>query len=528
MIDENFNLNSFPFKKKPRILPVFLGPGGFSVLFIIFLVVILGSGVFASFSMVGGFLNAITGKHDLETLKQQSDILNDLTTEEILELIETDKIDASFYETMMISKEEFQHLLSEVIAYNTAVVTKTIEIECEHTYTEWVEDEAHPEGGLYVQKTEYVYRPIEVSSADIERFYLDWQLVYALCLTDTMKGVRDWSRLPSSDGKGTMIHHGAEHEDIDYIISHVKMNYEYLTDLARSPKSSYSLEECKNLVHTPYEYGDESTEEGAWKYYYPHSVLSRAYSGYSCMYYLLSEDGTQLTNFICASDVAHFEKIIERFCPRYNFGYFSIILGFLPGGEDLRDRLELYYANSDTGHEIFDDEIHYVIGDGIDKSLLPTSTERLDTEFGDLTDYGDLGFDETIGGDIVREALSKVGCIYDQNRRWEEGIYDCSSFVWRILQSVGISLSEICSGSTAAEECRGMVNAGMVVSIDKIQQGDIIFYSGYVNGRYRNVTHVAIYAGDGKIVHAANAKDGVKVGNFYKSGLVCICRPYRA
>ena len=199
----------------------------------------------------------------------------------------------------------------------------------------------------------------------------------------------------------------------------------------------------------------------------------------------------------------------------------------MPGGEDLRDRLELYYANSDTGYEIFDDEIHYVIGDGIDKSLLPTSTERLDTEFGDLTDYGDLGFDETIGGDIVREALSKVGCIYDQNRRWEEGIYDCSSFVWRILQSVGISLSEICSGSTAAEECRGMVNAGMVVSIDKIQQGDIIFYSGYVNGRYRNVTHVAIYAGDGKIVHAANAKDGVKVGNFYKSGLVCICRPYR-
>ena len=68
----------------------------------------------------------------------------------------------------------------------------------------------------------------------------------------------------------------------------------------------------------------------------------------------------------------------------------------------------------------------------------------------------------------------------------------------------------------------------MMISPQSIQQGDIIFYSGYVNGRYRNVTHVAIYAGDGKIVHAANKRDVVKIGNFYQTGLVCICRPYKA
>ena len=527
MSDGYRNVDFIPSKGKGKKLLLFLGPGGISLIFIIFLVVILGSGVFASFSMVGGFLNAITGKNDLEALREQAGILNDLTAEEVLELVVADKIDDSFYETMMISKEEFEYLLKEVIAYNNEEVVKTIEIQCEHTYTEWEEDETHPEGGTYVKKTEYPYRAIEVRSSDIERFYLDWQLIYALCLTDTMNGVKDWSLIPAEGEKGSFVHYGADHEEIDYIISHVKMNYEYLIDLARSAKGTYSLEECKSLVHTPYEYGDENTEEGAWKYYYPHSVLSRAYSGYSCMYYLLSEDKGMLTNFICASDVVHFDKIIERFCPRYNFGYFSIILGFIPGGDNLRDQLELYYANKDTGYEIFDEEISYVIGSGIDKSLLPTSTERLDTEFGDLTDYGDLIFDESIGGNIVREALSKVGCAYDQAQRWEEGIYDCSSFVWRILQAVGISLSEICGGSTAAEECKGMVNAGMVISPEDIRQGDIIFYSGYVNGRYRNVTHVAIYAGDGKIVHAANERDGVKVGNFYKSGLVCICRPYK-
>ena len=514
-------------KKKIGMISVIAGTGMIPTFLLIFGIVILGSGVFASFSMVGGLLNALTGSSNLEALEEYSDILDGLTEEEILELVVSDKIDSSFYEMMMINREEFQYLLEQVIEYNATEVVKNIKIECEHVYTEWIEDENLPIGGYFVKRKEYPYQTITVNSRELENFYLDWQLVYALCLTDTMKGVDGWSRIPGNGEKGSMVHFGENFEEIDYIISNLRMNYEYITDLARSPKDTYSLEECKELVHTPYEYGDENTREGAWKYYYPHSVLSRAYSGYSCMYYLLGEDEKSLTNLICASDIAHFEKIMERFCPRYNFGYFSIILGFLPGGERIQDRLELYYGKKDTGYEIFDKEISYVIGSGIDKSLLPTSKERLDTDFGDLTDYGDLAFDETLGGKIVKEALEKVGCIYDQNRRWEEGIYDCSSFIWRILQSVGISLAEICSGSTAAEECRGMVNAGMVVSLSDMKQGDIIFYSGYVNGRYRNVTHVAIYAGDGKIVHAASQRDGVKVSNFYKSGLVCVCRPYK-
>lgn len=533
MNDEmDFMMEPIPAKKKgvgrKIIAAIFsaLSP----ILLLVFAIVILGSGVFGAFSMVGGFVSGLFGDSSLETLQEKAAGLNDLTDEEILELVKSDKIDESFYETMMISQEEFQYLLEQVIAYNTQSVERTIEIECEHRYTEWVEDETLPMGGYSIPRVEYEYRPITVRSSDIERFYLDWQLVYALCLTDTMKGVESWQRLPGieEEKKGTLIHYGSEHEEIDYILSHVQMNYEYVTDLARSPKASYSMEECKALVHTTYEYGDESTSEGAWKYYYPHSVLRRAYSGYSCMYYLLSEDQTMLTNFICASDVNHFERIIERFCPRYNFGYFSVILGFIPGGEDIQERLESYYANKETGLEILDEEIHYEIGSGIDKSLLPTSTERLETEFGDLTDYGDLIYDESVGGNIVREAMSKIGCLYDQNRRWEEGVYDCSSFIWRILSSVGIDLSKICAGSTAAEECRGMVDAGMTISPQSIQQGDIIFYSGYVNGRYRNITHVAIYAGDGKIVHAANKRDGVKIGNFYRTGLVCICRPYKA
>ena len=512
------------------------------ILIMLIAIIFIGSGVFGAFNSVGAFLNGIFGRSDTETLLENTDMLDGLTEEEILALVINDKIDSSFYNNMMISKDEFQYLLERVIEYNAIEVKKNIQIECEHTYLEWVEFErppsyaANPNAGInpdepqgeYVKRTERVYKTIEVNSKDIEKFYLDWELVYALCLTDTMNGVDGWRALSESDNRVDKYeHYGPNHEEIDFILSNVQMTYEYVTDLARSPKSVYTLEECKSLVHTKFEYGDEDTTEGKWLYYYPRSILSRAYSGYSCIYYLLSPDMTMLNNMITASDVKHFELIVDRFCPKYNFGYFATILKLIPGGEELAERLELYYQYKDEGYNISDRGINYIIGDGIDKSLLPTSTERLDTEFGDLTDYGDLIFNEETGNKIVAEALSKVGCEYSQEDRWGVGSYDCSSFIWRILQSVGIDLSTICNGSTAAEECRGMVEAGLVVPLSDIQPGDIVFYSGYVNGRYRNITHVAFYAGDNKIVHAANAKDGVKVGNFYKTGFVCVCRPYK-
>ena len=246
--EQNWLLEAIRQKTKKRAVKIGVSMLGsmLPMLLIIFAIVILGSGVFGAFSMVGGFLDGIHGKSDMETLKNEAARLNDLTEEEILELVKSDKIDASFYETMMISKEEFQYLLEQVMEYNAQDVSKTIEIECRHTYTEWIEDETLPEGGYSEQVTEYPYREITVRSADIEKFYLDWQLVYALCLTDTMSGVEDWTRTfmeGSEEGaKGTLIHYGTDHEEIDYIISNVRMNYEYVTDLARSPKDKYTMQ----------------------------------------------------------------------------------------------------------------------------------------------------------------------------------------------------------------------------------------------------------------------------------------------
>ena len=67
----------------------------------------------------------------------------------------------------------------------------------------------------------------------------------------------------------------------------------------------------------------------------------------------------------------------------------------------------------------------------------------------------------------------------------------------------------------------------MTINPADIQQGDIIFYANGSGNRYRGVTHTAIYAGDGKIVHARGKAYGVCVSNYYTKGLVCVCRPYK-
>lgn len=116
-------------------------------------------------------------------------------------------------------------------------------------------------------------------------------------------------------------------------------------------------------------------------------------------------------------------------------------------------------------------------------------------------------------GDIVSLALSKVGCSYSQTNRDGEGSYDCSSLVYRLYAQLGITYL---SGLSAAEEARYLETHGMGITEDMLQPGDLIFYSYQQNGRYKNISHVAIYIGDGKMVHAANPNRGV------------VCDPYRA
>lgn len=109
-----------------------------------------------------------------------------------------------------------------------------------------------------------------------------------------------------------------------------------------------------------------------------------------------------------------------------------------------------------------------------------------------------------VGSDVANLALTKVGCQYSQNKRYEEGFYDCSSLVQILYRECGIELPSI-----ASTQGQYIVDNGFEVTEDMLEPGDLIFYSYENNGQFRNISHVAIYIGNGRQVYVANTARGV-------------------
>ena len=128
----------------------------------------------------------------------------------------------------------------------------------------------------------------------------------------------------------------------------------------------------------------------------------------------------------------------------------------------------------------------------------------------------------TIGAQVAQMAMTKVGCGYSQDKRMQEGWYDCSSLVYRLYKEAGLVLS-----GTAAEQGEDCYKKAQIINKKDLKPGDLIFYSYEENGRFRNISHVAIYVGDGKMVHAANTSRGVVLDLLRTGSVVFYARPYR-
>lgn len=118
-------------------------------------------------------------------------------------------------------------------------------------------------------------------------------------------------------------------------------------------------------------------------------------------------------------------------------------------------------------------------------------------------------------------ALSKTGCRYSQAKRMEEGYYDCSSLVYRLYKEAGVTLP-----GTAAGQGQYCYRHAMLVNKKDLKPGDLIFYSYEQNGRFRNISHVAVYVGNGEMVHAANESRGVVKDALRTKNVVFYARPY--
>lgn len=94
-------------------------------------------------------------------------------------------------------------------------------------------------------------------------------------------------------------------------------------------------------------------------------------------------------------------------------------------------------------------------------------------------------------------------------------IFGLSSRLW------GITLP-----ATAATQGKYYYDNAMIINKKQLKPGDLIFYSYEENGEFRNISHVAIYVGDGKMVHAANPSRGVVLDPLRINSVVFYARPY--
>lgn len=109
---------------------------------------------------------------------------------------------------------------------------------------------------------------------------------------------------------------------------------------------------------------------------------------------------------------------------------------------------------------------------------------------------------------IVDYAKQFLGNRYVMGGRSLESGTDCSGFTCYIYAAFGYSISRTPQGQ--------LTSAGRGIDMSQIQPGDIICFSS--NGK--TCTHVAMYIGDGKIIHSANSRAGVIIGDYKFSGTI--------
>ncbi len=100
------------------------------------------------------------------------------------------------------------------------------------------------------------------------------------------------------------------------------------------------------------------------------------------------------------------------------------------------------------------------------------------------------------GAEILAEAQKYLGVRYVYGGSSPSG-FDCSGFVYYVLNQVGYAPSRAISGQ---------YKLGMSVEKSDLQPGDIVFFANtYTSG----LSHVGIYAGNGQFIHAPNSRSTV-------------------
>ena len=105
--------------------------------------------------------------------------------------------------------------------------------------------------------------------------------------------------------------------------------------------------------------------------------------------------------------------------------------------------------------------------------------------------------EQTIGNSIIMQrrlynyAMAQVGVPYVSGGTSPRG-FDCSGFTQYIYHQLGISIPRTCDGQ---------LSSGLIIPKEELQCGDLVLFQ-HTTAQIGLSTHVGIYLGNGKLIHA--------------------------
>lgn len=172
-------------------------------------------------------------------------------------------------------------------------------------------------------------------------------------------------------------------------------------------------------------------------------------------------------------------------------GWVQIDLGSVDTEDGSQDEDEKAYISTRDNNV----EVRYALNEAI------KFTPAKDSSSGASSDGSGSSTKQSRRSQLVNYALQFVGNRYVWGGTSLTNGVDCSGFTMRVMEKFGVSLPHY-SGSQA--------QMGKKVTSATMKPGDLIFYAGS-NGK---VNHVAIYIGNGRIVHAASRRSGIKTSTW--------------
>lgn len=166
----------------------------------------------------------------------------------------------------------------------------------------------------------------------------------------------------------------------------------------------------------------------------------------------------------------------------------SEVITLVPRGEEL----EVSAVEGDWVKVFLDDDEVYVSAEYVEVSA----------ELGTAVTMSELLYGQGISDvrvDICQYAKEFIGNPYVWGGTSLTKGTDCSGFVMGVFKKYGVKLPR---------NSRAQANCGTTIKVSEAKPGDLIFYA-----KGKTINHVAIYIGNGQVIHASSPKTGIRISN---------------